>query len=1414
MKYKLKRMLSLLLCFVMVLGLFPTATFATESGETTDSGTETGVTTGSGTETDPYCVSTYSEMKRLLRSPNDNIYIKVVDMDGYPRYLKCGTDYGVKSGTVGANTTAIFVYQKKHLEIPKGIHLSFIADPKASFDARLNDFIIVTEDAELDITGEGSIHVEFEHQGYNTMIKNLGKLTIDGNVLLDAQQKYHRNTWGHPITVDGGQTVINGGRFYAFDDIGPVSNIGTTSAVWVDSGTLEINGGDFRTFGDTSSTSTYSRNNWPLYVNAGVAENVTLKGGDFDQGMKVASGIGSILANGYQILSLNTDKANRDYRLLSDTELAELEEIENRVKIVSKVGLHNLTMIANGTAISAVPGETKTGTIAAGDSGRTFTVSVDSPDWLTSIVEEGALEYRTNFLVMKGGTLLQSETGYTIEEPIIETDPDDGTSKVKYNVTLTNAPAAGEVYTVAAVIQPVAWYSDSVTIGDPVIGTWALTAKESRTFISTVDFKTETVIGEAGKLIFTATDETGNPVTVTASEETWTPVKVIEGRNEVSFKLTAPDGYSFVKDDGTITTLTIGGTPIGGYVDSDGKLCHSFTQIVSHQHKYDTVKWNDRRHWNECSCGKKENGADHTMGEWSKTDTTWSRTCTAEGCGYTESYSDFSGTYIPVTDLVLSMEHYPMSGMKPHNFVQTGSDTMGADDYKLTNRDESIVYPTFSIVTGKDEAKITGYAPEDYSEYLGEADFARWFANGGAMLQPSSSDPTIEGEFITGTKYQAKLILEAEEGYAFNSDFKNDGNVKLYTEMANIPIESYNVTQWYYDKGDVDPADSQPIGESWYNVPPSTTSAGASKVQIQFTLTAMNEGDLNITLPELKAGNDLKNAWPGFDGTANFGTGNFVNSCYASEDKLMMWTDGPSKLVYDDNVTGESKIAQAGGTYTLTIPAVKDNVLAHITIKNPEVASVKENSDGTITVTYTLPAASDKTLNGASVSVTAPVYGNVPDTTATVPGGAQYTVSAVTWSPSVATFGYEAYKATVMLTPNEGYTFADGAGFTIDGKAIANTDITKETDGKVTLSYTFQALTAPHEHDFNGQPWIYLDSNRHYQMCKHNDGLNIQPHTFSVWTDDSNGTTHSRTCNDCTKSGETEKYKETADHNWMVVVDKAATVTESGIQHEECTVCQAKRNENTVIPAHGHNLVHKDKKEASCTEAGYKEHYQCTDCGLIFEDYTGLVNLKVSEIVIPAAGHVWNSTYSYDADGHWTSCTVCGEVSEKTEHTFNGATCLICGYQKNTSSSSDSSHDSDSDGNSGNSGSSYSSSTRSRKAVTGIWIQDEKGWWYKFSSGTYPRNGWAKLPWQGIEYWYYFDTDGYMKMGWLESSGSYYYLNPIIGTNSGKMLTGWQLIDQKWYYFSTEQGAKEGSLLRNTVTPDNYQVDQDGVWKQ
>ena len=45
-----KRILSILLCLVMVVGLFPTMASADDSG----------ATTGSGTKSDPYCVSTYA----------------------------------------------------------------------------------------------------------------------------------------------------------------------------------------------------------------------------------------------------------------------------------------------------------------------------------------------------------------------------------------------------------------------------------------------------------------------------------------------------------------------------------------------------------------------------------------------------------------------------------------------------------------------------------------------------------------------------------------------------------------------------------------------------------------------------------------------------------------------------------------------------------------------------------------------------------------------------------------------------------------------------------------------------------------------------------------------------------------------------------------------------------------------------------------------------------------------------------------------------------------------------------------------------------------------------------------------------------------------------------------------------------
>ena len=61
--------------------------------------------------------------------------------------------------------------------------------------------------------------------------------------------------------------------------------------------------------------------------------------------------------------------------------------------------------------------------------------------------------------------------------------------------------------------------------------------------------------------------------------------------------------------------------------------------------------------------------------------------------------------------------------------------------------------------------------------------------------------------------------------------------------------------------------------------------------------------------------------------------------------------------------------------------------------------------------------------------------------------------------------------------------------------------------------------------------------------------------------------------------------------------------------------------------------------------------------------------------------------------------------------------------------------------------------------------------------------------------------------------GNTFYLNPVSDGKRGKMMTGWQKIDEKWYYFSNISDGTRGKLLKDTKTPDGYLVDKDGVWK-
>lgn len=115
---------------------------------------------------------------------------------------------------------------------------------------------------------------------------------------------------------------------------------------------------------------------------------------------------------------------------------------------------------------------------------------------------------------------------------------------------------------------------------------------------------------------------------------------------------------------------------------------------------------------------------------------------------------------------------------------------------------------------------------------------------------------------------------------------------------------------------------------------------------------------------------------------------------------------------------------------------------------------------------------------------------------------------------------------------------------------------------------------------------------------------------------------------------------------------------------------------------------------------------------------------------------------------------------------------------------------------------------------TGQWVQDGDRWWFRYSDGTWPHSCWAELDWYGIRNWYYFDEAGYMVTGWKHDGENTYYLHTVSDGTRGRMYTGWNQINSVWYYFNTISGGSKGALLKNTTTPDGYQVGADGAWIQ
>ena len=150
-----------------------------------------------------------------------------------------------------------------------------------------------------------------------------------------------------------------------------------------------------------------------------------------------------------------------------------------------------------------------------------------------------------------------------------------------------------------------------------------------------------------------------------------------------------------------------------------------------------------------------------------------------------------------------------------------------------------------------------------------------------------------------------------------------------------------------------------------------------------------------------------------------------------------------------------------------------------------------------------------------------------------------------------------------------------------------------------------------------------------------------------TWSADNQKCTAERKCTVCD-----DVESETADATAMVVQEKSCTLpgltTYSVTFGNSAFGSQTKENVQTA-EATGHDLEKKEKKEASCTEAGYETYWKCNICEKLFSDEAGTVEISNPK-EIKATGHNLEKVAQKDAscteagyEAYWR-CQTCGKL--------------------------------------------------------------------------------------------------------------------------------------------------------------------------
>ena len=372
-----------------------------------------------------------------------------------------------------------------------------------------------------------------------------------------------------------------------------------------------------------------------------------------------------------------------------------------------------------------------------------------------------------------------------------------------------------------------------------------------------------------------------------------------------------------------------------------------------------------------------------------------------------------------------------------------------------------------------------------------------------------------------------KEITFKDEGATTSNIAISNGKINASTGTATPFPNGHTITITGVSKGSANLRASYPSATSsaygtWYVVVyDDSTVANALRLESVYayediTLSENDEAKLPTNLPKLLP----------------------ENSGYHLEWRILKRaTYGASYVTENDNIKLEDGKIKPKAAHAASEKA------------QLELVAVKDGSD-----TYrTLPKTSLFYVTVTEAPVIELTGVTVAPTKVNLDLNATYQLSAVKEPVNAA-------GSLVWESSNPGVATVDSTG-KVTAKAQGTAIITVSCgDKKDTCT-----VTVDHQHDYSGQPYLYLDPGNHYQECTAGDGYNIQAHEFTAWTDNGNGT-HSRHCTVCTMT-DGSTYTETAEHTWVWVVDQEAALNQPGKQHEECTGCHAKRSENTEIPA-------------------------------------------------------------------------------------------------------------------------------------------------------------------------------------------------------------------------------------------------------